>query len=346
MTWKFLRQGWKELILALNLLSCAQNETVSETERIKKTDSENTQGIQTGRPISVDSGGSRENAEDGNKLPPQKDDSLDHLRNSPPHMFWLLSSRSLSLKLTLKSGDKAVFKPVLKHNDRGLKEVAAFLVARHLGVNIVPPSTIKKIPLNKILRSLTKDFPDSAEELRKKSVTDSSGFVHGAVIAWVDKLDPDGIQKLGGHKAIFKLLTRAGRKANPEMASHASKMAIFDYLIGNWDRFTGGNYFPEPDGKRFVLIDHNNAFARLSEGQSRRLERVLGRVEWFPADFARRIEALQPSDITGILAKEPGNGSHPLLNDKDIERLFARKRVLISKMRELVDRYGEDGALF
>lgn len=275
----------------------------------------------------------------------EEDRLLGQLRSSAVATAWVLSDRSLSLKIRLKPGGKAVFKPLLRHDFRALKEVAAFRVAKCLGLNNIPPSTLKKVPLPRIQRLVEISDVNVAAALNERAAQDSTGSLPGAVIAWIDGLDDQGIQSLGGNQAMFQLLSRSGRAANPILAHDAAQMVVFDYLVGNWDRFSGANFFLTPDQMGLVWLDHNNSFARLSEGQLERLERVLRKMEWFPADLMERIEKLVVSDIKECLAEEPGNEDYPLLDESELQRLLERRRTLLARLKSLAGRFGKANVL-
>jgi hypothetical protein len=252
-----------------------------------------------------------------------------------------ISKRSLSLKLWLDNGVKAVFKPMLKHNRRAVHEVAVYKLASHLGVDIVPTSTMRSIPLHLLVRLIKKRSPEVAKKLLQNGLTDNKGAVSGAMIQWVDNLEASHLKEIGGSSALTKKLASINPLDDePPLVEKASRMIVFDYVTGNWDRFSGGNLFVSTDGTELVLIDNNSTFALWSKRQNNRMVRLLTQTKRFSASLIEDLAKLNAGQMDHILAEEQGATTQSLLSSSEIKLLLHRRDTLISQVKQLIEEHG------
>jgi hypothetical protein len=257
-----------------------------------------------------------------------------------------ISKRSLSLKLWLDNGIEAVFKPMLKNNRRAVHEVAVFKLARHLNVHFVPPSTIRSLPLRLLVRLIKKRSPEVGENLQQNAFVDNSGAVSGAVIHWVENLDSSHLKKMGGSSAFIKPLASINPSDNEDpLVKQASDMIVFDYVTGNWDRFSGGNLFVSPDGSELVLIDNNSTFAPWSKRQKNRMVGLLRQTTRFSARLIERLEKLTPENVDRVLSKAPKATSQKLLSSKEIDLVLHRRDSVLAHVAHLTAKYGRQKVL-
>ncbi len=257
-----------------------------------------------------------------------------------------VSKRSLSLKVWLDNGVKAVFKPMLKHNRRAVHEVAVFKLARHLNVRIVPPSTMRSIPLHRLVRLIKKRSPEVAAKLERTALTDNRGAVSGALIHWIDNLDSTQLKAMGGSAALTEPLASTGPpEGGAPLAEKASIMIVFDYVTGNWDRFSGGNLFLSPDGSELVLIDNNSTFALWSKRQQNRMVGLLSQTMRFSTSLIEDLGTLQTGEVKYLLSKNPYGESLELLSTEEIDLLFHRRDTVISHVEQLIERHGRQNVL-
>ncbi|MCP4599790.1 MAG: hypothetical protein GY847_04490 [Proteobacteria bacterium] len=275
-----------------------------------------------------------------------KTDLLSELRASPVVFARLISGRTLSLKLRLEGDLKAVFKPVRRGDWRAGREVAVFRLARLLGVERVPTSTIREIPLHSLVRFIRNRNPEEATALEQTAYTDNKGLTRGAVIQWIDDLSPNHLETLGGIRAIKKCLAPARIKEDcPPIAANVSAMIVFDYVTGNWDRFSGGNIFVAANHSNLVLLDHNGTFAPWSDRQKKRMQKLLKETARFPVGLIRKLRALEAKDIEGALSEEPWHSRRRLVSLDEVGLLLSRKDTLLNHVDELIRLYGEEAVL-
>ncbi len=258
-----------------------------------------------------------------------------------------ISSRTLSLKVWLEGGIKAVFKPLRARDKRAPREVAVYRMSRLLGVGIVPASSMRQFPLHLLVSLTKKQHPEEAATLADTASTDNRGAVQGAIIEWIEDLDSNRLEEIGGRRAIRSWLAPARKTIDkePPLAANAAAMIAFDYVMGNWDRFSGGNVFASASGNDLVLLDHNASFAPWSDRQKERMEKLLARTERFPASLITRLRNLAPSVIETALAAEPWHEKNKLLNDSDIKLLLGRRDRLIEHVDKLIALHGEGAVL-
>jgi hypothetical protein len=253
-----------------------------------------------------------------------------------------ISLRSMSLKLRLKSGGFAVFKPLRKGDGTARHEVAFYRLARALGVGRVPPSTMRSMPLERLERLLADEHAATAEQLAEIARLDERRWVTGAMIDWVDGLQPMPLGVPSGRPRLTRMLALDGPAPDRKpLVPALSALVSFDYAMGNWDRFTGGNLFLDEGGTELVLIDNNAAFDRWSEGQEARMQRLLDSCERFSRRLVGRLRSLDAAEIERALARDPSHREHPLLTSGEIDRILERRDRLIAHVDALSERHGE-----
>jgi hypothetical protein len=252
-----------------------------------------------------------------------------------------LASRTLSVRIKLESGGKAVFKPFCKGDKRARREVVAFILATHMGVGLVPRAVVRSVRLEMLALRLETQNLELATLLRDNAYVDEKGYVKGAIIEWVDDLDSAGLDSFGGTRGLKKMIvSEESPDFDHPLARSASRMAVFDYLIGNWDRFSGGNVFAARDGRSLVLIDHNGAFGAWSNRQNKKMSRLLEQTSHFSMDLIQRIRKFNSGDLSRVLAAETEYSAQRLLTSKEVELLFLRREAILSH----VDRLASDGS--
>jgi hypothetical protein len=252
-----------------------------------------------------------------------------------------ISKRSLSLKLTLKDGRDAAFKPLLRGNRSARHEVAAFRVSELLGSNAVPPSIMRRIPLDNFEWMLGEEHAEVNDALREQAHLDERSGVWGAAIVWIDGLGPSGLDEPKGLARLRELVALDGPSLDREpLAADASAMVVFDYVIGNWDRFSGGNLFLAPSSDRLVLLDNNGAFSRWSENKQQRMDELLGFVHRFSRRLIESLRALTRDRVERALAEDPWHRTRRLLTERERELLLARRDEVLARVDALVAEHG------
>jgi len=279
-------------------------------------------------------------------LDPAAQDLLGKLTRDRAVRALPISRRSLSLRLSLKGGRRAAFKPLLRDKPIARYEVAAFRVNRLLGLTGVPPAVMKRIPLDNFEWLLGAEHADVNAALREQADLDDRSGVWGAAIVWIDDLEPAGFEGPAGMERLARLLALGGPPAEQEpLVAEASALVVFDYVTGNWDRFSGGNLFRAPGGGRLILLDNNGAFARWSETKQERMDHLLGLVFRFSKRLVQTLRSLSTPDVERALEQEPWHRQRRLLTRREVALLFERRDALLARVDALAAEHGRDRIL-
>ena len=240
----------------------------------------------------------------------------------------IISKRSWSLKIYSSDGSKAVFKPFLKNNTTARHEVAYYILATLLNVKQTPVSTIRTFSAPKINTLLHKKYNTNAENFAKNSLLNSNHTITGAIIEWMDNIEPLNQNKTTDLTALSLLL----KNSTSKIAQNASKMIALDFLLGNWDRFSGGNLFRIKNSNTLALIDQNNSFSSLSKKQKAKITSYLKLIKYIPVEFINAVNSLNASIISS--AVKPYNHPNALLTKKEILDVIDRKNKLVPILKK------------
>ena len=253
-----------------------------------------------------------------------------------------VSPRSLSLKIALESGDRAAFKPLRKSNRSARWEVAFDLLAPLVSAGRTPRAALRRVPLAQLLALLEPSYPELATSLRAEALVDGKGYVGGAAIEWIEDLSPTRFEGEKGKALLEAWLSPNGKTADSEhLAEAASRMIVADYVLGNWDRFSGGNLFEDAAGRALWLIDNNGAFAAWSDRQRDRMEGQLASCARFSKSQVEHLRGLTEGSVRAALREEEAKEIVPhLLEDAEITTLLARRDAVLARVDALVEERG------
>jgi hypothetical protein len=306
-------------------------------------------------------GRARGGAAPGAKTPPSptlpmlgtdldQDAILERLQHAPVRLFEPVGRTSVVFRMELRDTVDAAFKPRTRQHPWGYKaEVAAYRLARLLGMDNVPPAVTRRVSAKELRGRLDADFQDTWDEILRWTLWDEDAQVTGAAIYWIPGLRDLGLDQPASNRQVLRWLSQ-GRPV-PEgrrpLTTDLATMIAFDYLIGNWDRWSGANVQGTRSGKRLFIRDHNVAFASPLPGTlHRRIRNHLVGAERFPRGFVERLARMGERDVRKALVEDPGHATGaPILSDAQIADLMDRRQGLLSYIGSLVQAYGEANVL-
>ena len=255
------------------------------------------------------------------------------LANAP--VMWpmkrLWGGNDVKYLLTLDNGSpnglKTLFRPDhLADPGKPQREVAAYRVARESGIGHVPPAVLRTLPITMLSQYRTVDLA------RLKIV---GNHVSGSVQIFVDGARP-AFQEGGAVKWRNEWAARLRRAVKQKIdrgrAVVFESLILLDYLVGNGDRFSGGNLLADGQG-RMWFIDNVAIFHNVQAPVIR-----FNKLRRFPSRLIAKIRRYTPDAIRSSLKS--------LLKPWQVQFIVDRRAVLLKKIGNLVDKYGSDSVLF
>lgn len=277
-----------------------------------------------------------------------QDEILERIQSRLPRRVRPVGTSSVTFRLDLGSSE-AAYKPRTRSHPRGyLSEIAAYRVARALGMDGVPPAVSRRMPRAGLSARFEGDSEDEWETIREQILWDAPGVARGAAIYWVPRMRSTELSTLAGLNEAGEWLRVDGAipPGEERLARDLSTMLAFDYLIGNWDRFSGGNVSTDEAGARLFIRDHNVAFqAPLHGARYERVQAALERVQRFSRSFVARLAAFDEAALDAALAEDVESEMRPLLSPAQRDGLLGRRRALLSYIGARVALDGADRAL-
>lgn len=258
-----------------------------------------------------------------------------------------IGTTSVTFQMQLAGPIDAAFKPETRVHPRGwAHEVAAYRLATALGLDQVPPARVRVIERGQLRRHIAPDWSGDTDVLLAplsfNANVPGSTTVRGAAIYWVPNLERGTLDQAEG-LARWTTWLAPGTELTPEqriLARDLSSMCVFDALIGNGDRLSGGNLRTATNGMQRVIIrDHNLAFpARWSEGQRGRIVEELQRARRFPRPLVEALRALDAPTLERVTREEVVG---PLLDEAQREAVLDRRAMVLSYIAALIEEHGE-----
>ena len=276
---------------------------------------------------------------------PTHDFLLEQLARAKPLSFKPVSTSGAVMRLRLAGPVDAAFKPATPARPLGPSaEVSAYRLARCLGLDSVPPAVSRELPAAAIRDGLDPESKQRWPELREHLGVTDDDMVRGAAIYWIPDLTDVGLERRAGLRRMSEWLHAGGELPNAAraLAASVSTMMAFDYVIGNFDRWSGGNVQGNAAATLVYVRDHDLAFpARMNEKLHRRLWQDLLRAERFSARFYAALKRLTRGCFEQELARDPAGAAGELLSDRQFAGVFDRREALLSHIESLIALRGE-----
>jgi hypothetical protein len=252
---------------------------------------------------------------------------------------------SLSMFLNLDGPDDAAFKPATDRGQRWYGEIAAYRLGRLLGIDRIPPAATRDVRIP-VVRSLLKTNVPVLERFNEEALFNGDNTVGGAVMYWIPSIHGADVDRLENLEQWTRWLQQGGA-IPPEQLSLAQQLSdtiVFDYVTGNWDRWSGGNVLFGPDETTLLIMDNNAAFnVEFSERLRERLDAPLNQVERYSASMYRRLLGLSEADYRAELAQD--SRGDQLLTDEQMDAIFVRRDEVVERIEALTHEHGHDEVL-
>lgn len=258
---------------------------------------------------------------------------------------------SLSLRLEFEGGAKAAFKPDQIHRHSvPRKEVAAYRIDRLLALGRVPPAIARTFSYQEVSSRIASGHRPFAHRLQEEAVPHGNQL-RGELSWWIPELGThviDGRYRIDSGDGVdrWKPWAKIGAAIPPgevEMLGQLSSVTVFDFLIDNLDRWSGGNANTTKDGTTLYFMDNTMAFSTDEKGHPKS-HRALQRFQVFSRGLVDRLRKLDEASLRAALEGDPGP-YEALLTDGELRAVLARTRVLLAYVDELIARHGEDKVL-
>jgi hypothetical protein len=254
---------------------------------------------------------------------------------------------SLSFRVDLGDGSRAAFKPAQTNLQTiPRKEVAAYRLNRLLGLSAVAPATPRMLSREEIFSHLHGDTAPMLPRIRAETIFDPRGNTAGVMMYWIPAIKDSGLDTPEGVAESTQWLT-PGRPIPAHrhpLAAQLSDMLVFDFLIANPDRFSGGNMMTNEDGSRLFFMDNTLSFFIEPEGNEK-VRAALHRAQ----RFSRRLfEALgRISEVTlGQVMAQAAEGEYEILTKPEIRAVVSRRDYVRRYIEGLVQAHGAQEVLY
>ena len=249
---------------------------------------------------------------------------------------------------------RAAFKlPTQARPNAALNEVAAYRLSRCLGLSNVPPAVLRRVSKAAVWQALEPGFAERWSEIEQRLLVDRAGYVEGALIFWIDELHDLGLDSPLELTRYVEWLQLDGELPEDKapLAQQVSTLLAFDWLIGNWDRWSGGNLAGDAGGRVLYMRDNDSAFAtRIPEGLQRRMLEPMQQTQRYSRSFVKAVRALSRESLQRELMRDPEYAARltthrALIDAQSMQALFDRRDTLLSHVAALIDEYGEEKVL-
>jgi hypothetical protein len=258
---------------------------------------------------------------------------------------------SLSLRIDVDGG-RAAFKPEQTWpQSKPRRELAASRMDRFLHLGRVPPVIGRSFDVDELVAGFPPDVRrHGARRIDTEGLPRRIGQLAGSMSWWIPEIDVariDGYDVDGDDGVVtWRRLVKVGAVIPDDkrwLAEGLSTMALFDFVIDNIDRWTGGNVRIAPGGRELFFMDNTMSFTTDRFGH-RKGQLYLQRVQVFSRDLVTRLRAMTEDDIRTMM--EPDRGPFEfLLTDPEIRATLARRDWAIAYIDRLISRHGEAAVL-
>ncbi len=271
------------------------------------------------------------------------------LGDAPVVKYASVGHTSIVFHAELREHEDAALKPDTHRHPGGYRaEIAAYRLAQLLAIDNVPPAARIMIERDQLREKLVTRSGEDAREIEgsiRWLEHDPHDIAPAAAVLWIPNLTSIGLDTQRGIETWAQWLAQEQKVEEDDraLAKDISNMVLFDYLIGNWDRFSGGNVQVNEEKKRLIIRDHNLAFkSPLPQRLHAKMLRPLFRAERFSRTSIMKLKQLDRPSLDKAVVEV---GERSLLSDQQRADIMDRRAAILSRVTALVELYGENSVL-
>jgi hypothetical protein len=253
---------------------------------------------------------------------------------------------SLSFRVDFADGSRAAFKPAQTNLQTiPRKEVAAYRLNRLLGLNSVAPAAPRMVSRDELLAHLHPETVAALPRIRAETLFNPLGKTAGVIMYWIPEIKDSGFDTPAGAAEGAQWLTQ-GQAIAPDkrpVAAQLSNLIVFDFLISNPDRYSGGNMKMSPDGQQLYFMDNTMAFF-LDPAGNDKTRPALQRTQRFSRHLYRALDRVTVASLEHELAAEK-DSPYEILTPLEMRAVVNRRDAVKKHIDGLVALYGEPNVL-
>jgi hypothetical protein len=272
-----------------------------------------------------------------------EDDTLiARMRNQPiTRMKFNKGGSSLSFRVDFADGSRAAFKPAQTNLQTiPRKEVAAYRINRLLGLNAVAPATPRMVTRAEVFSHLHPETAPMLPRIRSETVFDPRGNTAGVMMFWIPVIKDAGLDTPEGIAQGAQWLTHGQSIPNEKhsLAAQLSDLLVFDFLIANPDRYSGGNLLTNQDGSRIYFMDNTLSFFIEPEGNEK-TRAALHRAQRFSQRLFQALDRITEESLARTLS-QASEGDYEILTKPEMRAVLLRRDYVKTYVRGLLAAFG------
>jgi len=270
---------------------------------------------------------------------------LERLRAQPVARLKLnRGGSSLSFRVDFADGSRAAWKPAQTNAQTvPRKEVAAYRLNRLLGLNAVAPATQRSISRDDLFGLLDPDSLVALPRIRAETIVGPNGLISGEASYWIPVIKDSLFDTPVGHAILTGWLTQ-GQPIPFEqrgLVAQVARLVVFDFLIANPDRYSGGNMKTSEDGSQLFFMDNTMSFFLDADGPEKtRLN--LYRTQRFSRGLHQALGHLDLRGLRRCLHEPDGTD---ILTDAELRAVVERRLFIERYVADLIKQFGETEVL-
>jgi hypothetical protein len=182
--------------------------------------------------------------------------------------------------------------------------------------------------------------------IRSETIFDPRGYTAGVVMYWVPVIKDSGLDTPEGMHESSRWLTQGQVIPDDKhaLAAQLADLLVFDFLISNPDRYSGGNMLTNDDGSRLLFMDNTLSFMIEPEGNEK-TRAALTRSQRFSRRLYEALDRITEEKLTRILI-QASEGDYEVLTKPEIRAVVARRDYVHRYIDELSRTFGASQVLY